>query len=94
MAAAANADWAKAPGFYQILTDEPGAKSWPIAGATFILIHKEPKDAAAAAEALKFFAWAYKNGDKMAEELDYVPMPDSVVKLIQDKWKSEVKAAM
>ena len=92
MAAAAGADWANAPGFYQILTDEPGAKAWPIAGATFILIPKEPKDAAAAAEALKFFAWAYQNGDKMAEELDYVPMPDGVVKLIQDKWKHEVKA--
>ena len=92
MAAAAGADWANAPGFYQILTDEPGAKSWPIAGATFILIPKESKDAAAAAEALKFFGWAYKNGDKMAEELDYVPMPDSVVKLIQEKWKHEVKA--
>ena len=94
MAAAAGADWAKAPGFYQILTDEPGAQSWPIAGATFILLPKEPKDAAAASEALKFFAWAYKNGGKMAESLDYVPMPDSVVKLIQDKWKSEVKVSM
>ena len=94
MAAAAGADWAKAPGFYQILTDEPGAQSWPIAGATFILLPKEPKDAAAASEALKFFAWAYKNGGKMAESLDYVPMPDSVVKLIQDKWKSEVTVSM
>ena len=82
-AAAAGADWAHAPGFYVILTDEPGAKSWPIAGATFILIQKQPKDAAAASEALKFFAWAYKNGGKMAESLDYVPMPDSVVKLIE-----------
>jgi len=94
MAAAAGADWAKAPGFYMILTDEPGAGSWPIAGATFILLPKEPKDAAAASEALKFFAWAYKNGAKMAESLDYIPMPDNVVKLIQDKWKSDVKAAM
>jgi phosphate transport system substrate-binding protein len=94
MAAAAGADWAKAPGFYQILTDEPGAKSWPIAGATFILIPKEPKDATAASEALKFFSWAYKNGDKMAESLDYVPMPDSVVKLIEAKWKTDVKASM
>jgi phosphate transport system substrate-binding protein len=94
MAAAAGADWAKAPGFYMILTDEPGAASWPIAGATFILVPKEPKDVAATSEALKFFAWAYKNGAKMAESLDYIPMPDSVVKLIQDKWKSEVKASM
>ena len=66
MAAAAGADWAKAPGFYMILTDQPGAKSWPIAGATFILVQKQPKDAAATKEALKFFAWAYKNGDEMA----------------------------
>ena len=94
MAAAAGADWAKAPGFYMILTDEPGAAAWPIAGATFILIPKEPKDAAATSEALKFFAWAYKNGDKMAESLDYIPMPDSVVNLIQAKWKSDVKASM
>ena len=94
MAAAAGADWAKAPGFYMILTDEPGAAAWPIAGATFILIPKEPKDAAATREALKFFAWAYKNGDKMAESLDYIPMPDSVVDLIQAKWKTDVKASM
>jgi phosphate transport system substrate-binding protein len=87
MAAAAGADWAGAPGFYMILTDSAGAKSWPIAGATFILLPKEPKDPAAANSALKFFAWAYKNGDKMAEELDYVPMPDGVVSLIESKWK-------
>ncbi len=90
MAAAAGADWSAAPGFYVILTDSAGAKSWPITGATFILLPKEPKDPAAAAAALKFFAWAYKNGDQMAEELDYIPMPDSVVKLIEDKWK-EIK---
>src|SRR5262249_55324866 len=86
-AAAASADWEKADGFFVILTDEPGAGSWPIAGATFILIHKQPQDPAAAAEALKFFAWAFKNGDKMAEELDYIPMPDSVVNLIEANWK-------
>src|SRR6202011_1462575 len=66
-AAAANADWANAPGFYLILTDQPGPKSWPIAGATFILMHKSPDDPAAAAEALKFFSWAYDKGGKMAE---------------------------
>jgi phosphate transport system substrate-binding protein len=93
MAAAAGADWAKAPGFYLILTDSPGAKSWPIAGATFILIPKQPKDPAAANEALKFFAWAYKNGDAMAGSLDYIPMPDSVVDLIAARWKSEIKDA-
>ena len=91
MAAAAGADWAKAPGFYMILTDSPGAKSWPIAGATFILVPKQPKDSAATKEALDFFAWAYKNGGQMAESLDYIPMPESVVSLIQAKWKSEIK---
>ena len=91
MSAAAGADWAKAPGFYMILTDEPGAKSWPIAGATFILVPKVPKDIAATKEALTFFAWAYKNGDDMAKGLDYIPMPDNVVSLIQAKWKSEIK---
>ena len=91
MSAAAGADWAKAPGFYMILTDEPGAKSWPIAGATFILVPKQPKDIAATKEALKFFEWAYKNGDEMAKGLDYIPMPDNVVSLIQAKWKSEIK---
>jgi phosphate transport system substrate-binding protein len=91
MSAAAGADWAKAPGFYMILTDEPGAKSWPIAGATFILVPKQPKDIAATKEALKFFEWAYKNGDDMAKGLDYIPMPDNVVSLIQAKWKSDIK---
>jgi phosphate transport system substrate-binding protein len=92
-AAAANADWEKAEGFYVILTDEPGPDSWPIAGATFILIHKQPQDPAAAAEALKFFSWAYAKGDKMAEDLDYVPMPDKVVTAIQKEWAAKVKDA-
>ena len=74
-AAAANADWNSLPGYGVILTDQPGAESWPITAATFILIHKQPQDPAAAGEALKFFAWAYAKGAKMAEELDYVPMP-------------------
>ena len=90
-AAAASADWEKAAGFYVILTDEPGAASWPIAGATFILIHKQPQDPAATASALKFFAWAYSKGDKMAEDLDYVPMPDKVVGAIQKVWASQIK---
>ncbi len=85
-AAAANANWQKAPGFYEILTDEPGKKSWPITGATFILMHKDQKDPERAKEVLKFFAWAYANGDKMAEELVYIPMPDKVVKLIEQSW--------
>ena len=78
-AAAANADWNSVPGFGVILTDQPGAESWPMTAATFILIHKQPQDPAAAAEALKFFAWAYAKGGKMAEDLDYVPMPTTVV---------------
>jgi phosphate transport system substrate-binding protein len=90
-AAAANADWAKSDHYYVILTDQPGADSWPIAGATFILIHTQPQDPAAAAEALKFFAWAYKNGGKAAEELDYVPMPEKVVTSIEKMWASEIK---
>ena len=92
-AAAAGADWAHAPGFYMILTDEAGDKAWPIAGATFILLPKQPKVAADAAVALNFFAWAYKSGDTMAADLDYVPMPDSVVKTIEQTWAKEVKDA-
>jgi phosphate transport system substrate-binding protein len=92
-AAAASADWEGTPGFAVVLTDEPGAGSWPIAGATFILIHKQPQDPVAASEALKFFAWAYAKGDKMAEELDYVPMPDKVVAAIQKVWAAEIKDA-
>ena len=91
MAAAAAADWTGTPGFAVVLTNEPGAGSWPIAGATFILMHKQPQDKAASAEALKFFDWAYAKGDKMAEELDYVPMPDSVVNAIKKVWSSEIK---
>src|SRR5207342_2303462 len=92
-AAAANADWEKAEGFYVVLTDEPGPESWPIAGATFILIHKQPQDPAAAAEALKFFSWAYAKGDKMAEELDYVPMPATVANSVEKTWAAEIKDA-
>jgi len=90
-AAAASADWVGTPGFAIVLTDEVGAASWPIAGATFILIHKQPQDAEAVSETLKFFAWAYSKGDKMAEELDYVPMPDNVVNAIQKAWAAEIK---
>lgn len=90
--AAASADWAKSPGFYQIITNEPGAKSWPISAATFILLPKDPKDEAAAAEALKFFGWAFAHGGKAAEELDYIPMPKTVVELVKKSW-AEVKGA-
>jgi phosphate transport system substrate-binding protein len=86
-AAAANADWKSVPGYGVILTEQPGAESWPITAASFILMHTVPQDAANSAEALKFFDWAYKNGDKMAEELDYIPMPDNVVALVHEEWK-------
>jgi phosphate transport system substrate-binding protein len=89
--AAANADWAHAPGFYQILTDQPGDASWPITASTFILMPKQPQDPAAAAEALKFFSWAYANGGKAAQELDYIPMPDAVVALVKKTWADEIK---
>jgi phosphate transport system substrate-binding protein len=91
-AAAANADWTHAPGFYLILTDQPGEKSWPITASTFILMHKEPADKAASGEALKFFKWAFANGSKMAAELDYIPMPDNVVKLIEKTWSADIKS--
>jgi phosphate transport system substrate-binding protein len=91
-AAASNADWAKAPGYYLILTDQPGEASWPITAATFILMHKEPTDKAASGEAIKFFKWAFAKGDKMAEELDYIPMPDAVVKLIEKTWSADIKS--
>ena len=89
-AAAANADWANSPGYYQILTEQPGDGSWPITAATFILMHAEPQDKAASGEALKFFAWAFKN-NKMAEELDYIPMPAAVVGLIEKTWANDIK---
>jgi phosphate transport system substrate-binding protein len=91
-AAASNADWSKAPGYYLILTNQPGEASWPITAATFVLMHKEPVDKAASAEAIKFFKWAFEKGDKMAEELDYIPMPDSVVKLIEKTWSADIKS--
>jgi phosphate transport system substrate-binding protein len=87
MAAAAGADWSAAPGMYLILTDAPGANAWPIAGATFILMHKAQEKPENAKQVLEFFKWAYANGDQMAESLDYVPMPDKVVKLIETNWK-------
>ena len=89
-AAASNADWKAEDGFYQILTNQPGDASWPITAATFILMHKQPANKAASAEALKFFEWAFEKGDKMAEDLDYIPMPDNVVKLIKDTWAKSI----
>ncbi len=92
-AAAANADWNSVPGFGVILSDQPGAASWPMTAATWILMHKQPQDPTAASAALKFFAWAYAHGAKMAEELDYVPMPASVVTSIEKVWSGEIKDA-
>jgi len=90
-AAAAGADWKGTPGFNVMLTDQAGAKSWPITGATFILVYKKQDKAETAKEVLKFFDWAYHHGDKMATDLDYVPMPDSVAKLVENTWKNEIK---
>ena len=92
-AAAANADWAHAEGYYLILTDQAGAKSWPITGASFILLYKQPGDAAAVNEALKFFAWAYKDGASMAAELDYVPLPAPLIDQVKKTWTSEITSA-
>jgi phosphate transport system substrate-binding protein len=90
-AAAASADWSHAPGYYLILTDQAGAASWPITGASFILVYQSPPNPAETAEALKFFDWAYKNGGKMAAELDYVPLPEGLIKQVRATWKSEIK---
>ena len=87
-AAAAGADWTKT--FYQILTNQPGKDAWPISGATFILMHVKQDKPASATEVLKFFSWAYKNGDKVAADLDYVPMPKPVIASIEKAW-GEIK---
>lgn len=89
--AAAGAHWDTAPGFYEILTNEPGQHSWPITGATFILMHKSQTNAENAKAVLKFFDWAYAEGDKLALDLDYIPMPDNVVKLVENAWKTQIK---
>jgi phosphate transport system substrate-binding protein len=90
-AAAAGADWNKS--FYQVLTDQPGKATWPISGATFILMYKTQDKPQNAANALKFFDWAFSNGDKMASELDYVPMPDVVKALIRKQWAANIMDA-
>lgn len=91
--AAINADWANVPGFYVILTDQPGADSWPITGASYIIIHKAQKDPTFARAMLRFFDWSYRSGADEAKKLDYVPMPESVVKLVQQRWKTEITTA-
>jgi phosphate transport system substrate-binding protein len=92
-AAAAGADWAHAPGFYEILTDEPGKNSWPLTGASFILVHKVQDKPETGKAVLEFFDWAYKNGDKAALELDYIPIPEAVSKLVESEWKANIKDA-
>lgn len=90
-AAAANADWAAAPGMYLLLTNQTGKDSWPATGASFILMHKQQADALTGRAILKFFNWSYLNGSKMSEELEYVHMPQSVITMIQDNWKRDLK---
>jgi len=90
-AAAANADWSNAPGFFMVLTDQPGDESWPITGASFILVYKQQEKPETGRAVLTFFDWAYKNGAKMADELDYIAMPESVVKMVEKTWAKEVK---
>jgi phosphate transport system substrate-binding protein len=92
-AAAAGADWKSVPGMGVVLTDQPGKNSWPITGASFILMHKTQEKTEVAREVLKFFDWSFQNGAKMADELDYVPMPEPVVNQIRAVWKSQIKDA-
>ena len=92
-AAAANADWSSQPGYGVILANQPGDQSWPMTAATWILMYAKPQDTASATEALKFFAWAYEKGAKMAEDLDYIPMPAAVVSSVKKTWASEIKDA-
>jgi len=90
-AAAAGADWKGTPGFGVILTDQAGKQSWPVTGASFILMHEKQDKPANGTEVLRFFEWAFKNGAKMAEELDYVAIPDALAKQIADAWRAQVK---
>jgi phosphate transport system substrate-binding protein len=89
-AAAANADWAAADSYYVILTDQPGAKSWPITGASFILVYTKPDEPAPVNEALKFFSWAYRDGASMASELDYVPLPVKLIEQVKKTWATAI----
>lgn len=91
-AAAANADWAHAPGFYMILVNQPGKDSWQISGASFIILPKQQSNAARARNMLSFFNWCYRQGKEPALKLDYVPLPENVIGLVQEAWKSNLKA--
>lgn len=88
-AAAAGADWNKT--FNQVTTDQPGKDAWPLTNPTYILMYKSQDKAANASNSLKFFDWAYNNGDKMADDLDYVPLPDSVKALVRKQWSEQIK---
>ncbi|HXH64762.1 MAG TPA: phosphate ABC transporter substrate-binding protein PstS [Mariprofundaceae bacterium] len=92
-AAAAGADWKHAPGFYMVLTNQPGANSWPITGASFILVHKKADNAKQTKEVLKFLIWGFRHGGKAAMKLDYVPLPQSVVDLIEASWRADITDA-
>ncbi len=92
-AASAKTDWAHSASFYVVLTDQAGHDAWPIAGATFILVYKQPGDTAKLKEVLSFFKWAYANGDDMAAALDYVPLPESTVQAIAKSWKDNINPA-
>ncbi|MCE5314952.1 MAG: phosphate ABC transporter substrate-binding protein PstS [Armatimonadota bacterium] len=89
-AAAANADWANAPGYYVVLTNQPGEDSWPITGASYIIVHKKQKDKKITDAMLGFFGWSYQHGGDMATKLAYVPMPENVIKMVRDKWQTEI----
>jgi phosphate transport system substrate-binding protein len=91
--AAAYADWKNAKDYYQIITDSPGKDSWPIAATSFILLHVKQDKPQNAAEVMKFFDWAFHGGQKMAEDLDYVPLPASLVAQVEASWASEIKDA-
>ncbi len=92
MASAEGADWLHSEGFYVVLVDQPGEKSWPITGASFIILYKEQADAIQAQTMLTFFDWCYKHGNEIAAELDYVPIPKSVVEIIESTWTKEIKS--
>lgn len=91
-AAASSADWENSSGYYIVLTNQLGARSWPITGASFILIHTQQKDAARIRELLSFFDWSYKHGQELARSLDYVPIPESVFKLVETTWAGSITA--
>jgi len=93
MAAAANADWKNAPGFYLVLVNQPGADSWPITGASFVLIHREQVDAGKLSAMLEFFDWCFKHGKQIASDLNYVPMPNNVVDLVEVLWHDQLRAS-